>query len=130
MTTGQSLDTVNESLVAEQLDKIQEESEAKQKALSILQRKVNYALRPVEKKQKKVMTTSSSSSKSSKNSDNESEKFSKPQITYENNTIQELDSSSRSSLSDGEVQIPPKFKSAPPISTAHMLVNQEFDFGK
>ena len=97
--------------------------------MSILQRKVNYALRPVEKKRKKVMTTSSSS-KSSKKSDSESEKFSKPQITHENNTIQELDSSSRSSLSDNETQIPPKFKSSPPISAAHMLVDQEFDFGK
>ena len=83
----------------------------------------------MEKKKKKLFTESSSD-KSSKNSDDESEKPSKPQTIHENNTIQELDSSSRSSQSDGEVKGPPMFKNTPPLSAAHMLINQEFDFGK
>ena len=46
--TRQSLDTVNFTLIKEQIERIKKESDAKSKALTILQRKVNYALRPPE----------------------------------------------------------------------------------
>ena len=125
MTTGQSLDTVNESLVKEQLDRIQQESDAKQKALSILQRKVDYALRPVVKKKKQAMTSSS---------EDESEQSEAPQQTHENNTIEELDSSSNSSSpksiseeSEGVTQVP-DLQNNEPHSATQMIVMQEFDF--
>ena len=48
--TGQVLDTVNFSLIKEQMEKMRKESEHKMKALHILKRKVDYALRPRENK--------------------------------------------------------------------------------
>ena len=43
------LDTVNFALLEQQADRVQAANEQKAKALKILERKVNYALRPFEK---------------------------------------------------------------------------------
>lgn len=51
MRLGANLDTVNFGLLKEQIDRVQKSGENKAKALSVLERKVDYALRPIEKQQ-------------------------------------------------------------------------------
>ena len=67
-------------------------------------------------------------------SEDESDQSGKPQKTYENNTIEELDSSSNSSSpksiseeSEGVTQVP-DLQNNEPHSATQMIRTQEFDF--
>ena len=120
MSIGHSLDTVEFYMVQEQLDKIQRESEAKQKAMSILERKVNYALRPVSGKLPVDKTQQNKVSKTEKDKPKAINMISQPRHS---SFIESSSSSPETSRSlAGSDQDLDEIKNPRPLSVAQKLI--------